>query len=91
MGWLGPGAGVDFGDGTGRLRQDRPRKLQGIWRNWKERDHCGPSLLMMSMDDIEKKEVERIRVARWVFSGGQKVFIHAALMIWDTDIFHTDV
>lgn len=64
MGWLGPGAGVDFGDGTGRLRQDRPRKLQTVWRNWNERDECGPSLLMMNMDEIEKKEVERIRVAR---------------------------
>jgi chromatin structure-remodeling complex subunit SFH1 len=70
MGWLGPGAGVDWGDGTGNLRRDGPRKLKTIWRDWNERDDFGPSLAMMSMDEIEKKEMERIRAARYVTTDG---------------------
>ncbi len=43
--------------------------MRGVWREWNEREDFGPSLVVMSMDEIERKEQERIRAARWARSG----------------------
>lgn len=68
LGLLGPGAGADHA-GEAKNRREGPRKMRGVWREWNEREDFGPSLVVMSMDEIERKEQERIRAARWARSG----------------------
>ncbi len=43
------------------------RGLVGVWRDWWEREEFGPVLVELSTEDMERRELERTREARWVF------------------------
>lgn len=47
-----------------------PRKLRGVWRDWNEVPEFTPRLEFMTQEELEKREVERERIARWVFIHG---------------------
>lgn len=47
------------------------RGLKGIWRDWWEREEFGPMLVELSMDEMEKREMERTREARRLMRGIQ--------------------
>ncbi|EIW72832.1 hypothetical protein TREMEDRAFT_26575 [Tremella mesenterica DSM 1558] len=38
--------------------------LQGVWRDWWEREDFGPHLVELSFEDLEKREQERVRETR---------------------------
>jgi chromatin structure-remodeling complex subunit SFH1 len=40
--------------------------LIGIWRDWGEREEFGPVLLELTVEEMERREQERTREARWV-------------------------
>ena len=40
------------------------RGLVGVWRDWWEREEFGPVLVELTMEDMERREVERTREAR---------------------------
>ena len=48
-------------EGTSRAG---PRKLAGVWRGWEEQEDFGPTLVELSAEDIERREVERERASR---------------------------
>jgi chromatin structure-remodeling complex subunit SFH1 len=43
--------------------------LKGIWRDWWEREEYGPVLVELSMEEMEKREMERTREARRLMRG----------------------
>lgn len=43
-----------------------PRKLRGVWRDWNEVPEFTPRLEFMTQEELEKREVERERIARCV-------------------------
>jgi chromatin structure-remodeling complex subunit SFH1 len=43
--------------------------LRGIWRDWWEREEFGPVLVELSMEEMEKREMERTREARRLMRG----------------------
>jgi len=42
--------------------------LVGIWRDWWEREEFGPVMIELSVEEMERRELERTREARWVIS-----------------------
>lgn len=50
-------------EGTSRAG---PRKLAGVWRGWEEQEDFGPTLVELTAEDIERREVERERASRSV-------------------------
>jgi hypothetical protein len=46
-------------------RREGARALVGVWRDWWEREEYGP-VLVESMEEMERREMERTREARWV-------------------------
>lgn len=45
-----------------------PRPLVGVWRDWTEVAEFTPCLEIMSQEELERRELERERIARFVFS-----------------------
>ncbi|WVN85562.1 uncharacterized protein L203_100710 [Cryptococcus depauperatus CBS 7841] len=45
------------------------RGLQGVWRDWWEREEYGPVLIELTMEEMERREVERTREARRMLRG----------------------
>lgn len=41
-----------------------PKPLRGVWRDWTETGEYGPRLEVMSAEEMERREVERERIAR---------------------------
>lgn len=60
-------ARYDGGGGVPKVN-DRfgARGLIGVWRDWWEREEYGPVLVELSLEEMERREVERTREARWV-------------------------
>jgi chromatin structure-remodeling complex subunit SFH1 len=46
-----------------------PTDDEGIWRDWWEREEFGPVLVELSMEEMEKREMERTREARRLMRG----------------------
>jgi hypothetical protein len=44
-----------------------PRPLVGVWRDWTEVPEFTPRLEVMSQEELERRELERERIARFVF------------------------
>lgn len=44
-----------------------PRPLIGVWRDWTEVPEFTPRLEVMSQEELERRELERERIARFVF------------------------
>ena len=40
--------------------------LRGIWRDWNEVGVFSPRLEVISQEEMERREVKRERIARWV-------------------------
>ncbi|WVQ85596.1 hypothetical protein IAT38_007762 [Cryptococcus sp. DSM 104549] len=40
------------------------KRLVGVWRDWWEREEFGPVMVELTMDEMERREVERTREAR---------------------------
>jgi len=40
------------------------RGLVGVWRDWWEREEFGPVLVELSVEEMERREVERTRESR---------------------------
>lgn len=53
-----PGAGPKTTSRTGA------QPLLGVWRDWWEREDFGPVLIELSMEEMERREMERTREAR---------------------------
>lgn len=47
-------------------RREGARALVGVWRDWWEREEYGPVLVELTMEEMERREMERTREARWV-------------------------
>ncbi|ORY24684.1 hypothetical protein BCR39DRAFT_546165 [Naematelia encephala] len=45
------------------------KRLVGVWRDWWERDEFGPILVELSMEEMERREMERTREARRMIRG----------------------
>lgn len=43
-----------------------PRAMRGVWRDWNEVGEFGPRLEIMSQEELERRELERERIARCV-------------------------
>lgn len=44
-----------------------PKPLRGVWRDWIEVPEFTPRLEIMSQEEMERRELERERIARYVF------------------------
>ncbi|KAF9512885.1 hypothetical protein BS47DRAFT_1372665 [Hydnum rufescens UP504] len=53
-------------EGLGRhtVRSRGPRPLRGVWRDWNDTGEFGPRLEVMSAEEMERREIERERIAR---------------------------
>ncbi|SCV72277.1 BQ2448_4971 [Microbotryum intermedium] len=57
-----------IGDEEGGVPRRRgPRPLEGVWRDWNETKDFGPSVEILTLDEMDKKEAERDRALRYVF------------------------
>ncbi|RSH92744.1 Chromatin structure remodeling complex protein sfh1 [Saitozyma podzolica] len=45
-------------------RREGARALVGVWRDWWEREEYGPVLVELTMEEMERREMERTREAR---------------------------
>lgn len=45
------------------------KELKGVWRDWFEREEYGPILLDLTLEEMEKREVERNREQRRIMRG----------------------
>ena len=61
----GGSSGIGGGD-RGRGGQRGAKMLRGIWRDWNEVGEFSPRLEVISQEEMERREVERERIARWV-------------------------
>lgn len=52
------------GGGIRVNRREGAKPLVGVWREWAEREEFAPVLVELSMDEMERREVERTREAR---------------------------
>jgi chromatin structure-remodeling complex subunit SFH1 len=43
--------------------------LKGVWRDWFEREEFGPVLIQLTLEDMERREVERNREQRRIMRG----------------------
>lgn len=60
---------VGFSGGSRRLGGGKGGEgLKGVWRDWWELEEFSPTFYELSMDEMERREQERMREARWVFS-----------------------
>ncbi|SCZ88006.1 BZ3500_MvSof-1268-A1-R1_Chr2-1g04129 [Microbotryum saponariae] len=54
-----------IGDEEGGVPRRRgPRPLEGVWRDWNETKDFGPSVEILTLDEMDKKEAERDRALR---------------------------
>ncbi|KAG8904362.1 Chromatin structure remodeling complex protein sfh1 [Tulasnella sp. 403] len=57
------GLGAVPEDGGYRRNQRGPRRLRGVWRDWLEYKDYGPTLEVLTPEELEKKEMERERAS----------------------------
>jgi len=56
--------GAQRGWGAHAVRSRGPRPLRGVWRDWNDTGEFGPRLEVMSAEEMERREIERERIAR---------------------------
>lgn len=59
--------GLGMGMGFGRRGEGKgPRPLRGVFRDWSEMEDWGTSLEELTAEEVERREIERERAARFV-------------------------
>lgn len=60
--------GLGMGIGFGRRGEGRgPRSLRGVFRDWSDMEEWGTKLEELTAEEVERREIERERAARYVF------------------------
>lgn len=66
MGLLKDKTGLGMGMGFGRRGEGKgPRSLRGVYRDWSEMEDWGTSLEELTAEEVERREIERERAARY--------------------------
>lgn len=66
MGLLKDKTGLGMGMGFGRRGEGKgPRSLKGVFRDWSEMEDWGTSLEELTAEEVERREIERERAARY--------------------------
>jgi chromatin structure-remodeling complex subunit SFH1 len=50
--------------GQPRVNHRGARELEGVWRDWWEREEFSPVLIELGFDEMERRELDRVREAR---------------------------
>lgn len=67
MGLVKDKTGLGIGIGFGKRGEGKgPRPLKGVFRDWSEMEEWGTKLEELSAEEVERREIERERAARYV-------------------------
>jgi len=68
MGLVKDKTGLGIGIGFGKRGEGKgPRPLWGVFRDWSEMEEWGTKLEELSTEEVERREIERERAARYAF------------------------
>ena len=68
MGLVKDKTGLGIGIGFGKRGEGKgPRPLKGVFRDWSEMEEWGTKLEELSAEEVERREIERERAARYVY------------------------